>query len=436
MLPVTQEPPVSSSRRTPGPSVFETPEEARSWVPASAGKTSEDEASCKESSFPRTREPSAFETAEEAGARANRTDSSSRRTPGPSVFETPEEPRSWIPASAGTTSKDEASCRESSFPRTREPCAFETAEEPGALANPTDSSSRRTPGPSVFEAPEEARSWVPASAGTTSKDEASCKESSFPRTREPSAFEAAEEAGALANPTNSSSRRKPGPSVFETPEEARNWIPAFAGTTSEEQSTSEGLLSNTADRATLIRTALATLGQRQLLCALRETAFGSVAINAALEALLRRAWQVDAHAEWYPGRAVIITRNDYPAGLFNGDVGLCLADADGRLRVWFETTAGEGGDTGVRSFAPHTLPTHEPAFAITIHKSQGSEYRHAAVLLPPDADHRILSRQLLYTGVSRAKQSVEVWSTQESLDAAVVTEVRRAGGLQGRLDPA
>lgn len=180
-------------------------------------------------------------------------------------------------------------------------------------------------------------------------------------------------------------------------------------------------------RVALVRSALAELGRCQLLCALRETAFGTVAINAAIESLLRRAWQLDADAEWYPGRAVIVTRNDYAAGLFNGDIGLCLGDTSGRLRVWFETAG------GVRSFAPHTLPAHESAFAITIHKSQGSEYGHAAVLLPPDAAHRILSRQLLYTGVSRAKQSVDIWAAPEVLDAALAGSVDRVGGLRSQL---
>ncbi len=182
-----------------------------------------------------------------------------------------------------------------------------------------------------------------------------------------------------------------------------------------------------ASRVALVRSALAELGRRQLLCALRETAFGTVAINAAIESLLRRAWQHDADTQWYPGRAVIVTRNDYAAGLFNGDIGLCLGDTSGRLRVWFETAG------GVRGLAPHTLPAHESAFAITIHKSQGSEYAHAAVLLPPDAEHRILSRQLLYTGVSRAKQSVEIWCTPEVLDAALAGSVDRVGGLRSQL---
>ncbi|MEO8670243.1 MAG: exodeoxyribonuclease V subunit alpha [Tahibacter sp.] len=200
-------------------------------------------------------------------------------------------------------------------------------------------------------------------------------------------------------------------------------------------------------RRQTVLAALDALGQRQLLCAMREGNFGALAINIVLERLLRNAWHLDEGQEWYAGRAIIITRNDYGAGLFNGDIGLCLVDADGRLRVWFETAqisaAGdavgnrEPGPAGlqrhVRSYAPNTLPSHETAFAITIHKSQGSEYQHAAVLLPPDADHRILSRQLLYTGVSRAKQSVEIWSSDAALDSALRQPVTRSGGLAERL---
>ena len=99
------------------------------------------------------------------------------------------------------------------------------------------------------------------------------------------------------------------------------------------------------------------------------------------------------------------------------------------MRVWFE--AADGG--GARAFAPGALPANEPAWAITIHKSQGSEYGHVAVLLPPDPEHRILSRQLLYTALSRARQSVEVWAPRASLDAALSRPVRRAGGLRDKL---
>lgn len=190
-----------------------------------------------------------------------------------------------------------------------------------------------------------------------------------------------------------------------------------------------------ATRAGLVRAALAALGKRQLLCALRETEFGVIAINDLLERMLRNAWNVTDNTEWYPGRAIIITRNDYAAGLFNGDIGLCLVDSSDQLRVWFE--AAEGGsastDVALRSFAPNSLPAHEPAFAITIHKSQGSEYEHVAVLLPPDPANRILSRQLLYTGVSRAKTEVEIWGADVAIDAAIATPVFRAGGLQQRI---
>lgn len=178
--------------------------------------------------------------------------------------------------------------------------------------------------------------------------------------------------------------------------------------------------------------ALDALADCQLLCALREGAFGSLAANRMIERHLRRAWGHADAVEWYPGRAVIVTRNDYAARLFNGDVGLCLADEAGRLQVWFETVDAAGGRSA-RAFAPGALPPHEPAFAITIHKSQGSEYEHVAVLLPPEGESRILSRQLLYTGLSRARQSVELWSSDSALAAALARPVERSGGLADRL---
>lgn len=180
------------------------------------------------------------------------------------------------------------------------------------------------------------------------------------------------------------------------------------------------------------RLALRALGQRQLLCALREESFGAVAINAWIERRLKRHWNEPDDRTWYAGRAVLITRNDYAARLYNGDVGLCLAGADGALRVWFETDPADG-QGGVRSFAPGTLPAHESAFAITIHKSQGSEYAHVAVMLPPDPAHRILSRQLLYTALSRARQKLELWSSEEALRAALAQPVQRASGLAHKL---
>ena len=179
--------------------------------------------------------------------------------------------------------------------------------------------------------------------------------------------------------------------------------------------------------------ALDALASLQLLCALREGGFGAVHANATIERHLRMQWQQPSQCTWYPGRAVMVTRNDYASKLFNGDVGICLADAAGSLRVWFEAASAGVADDGerrARALAPAALPAHESAFAITVHKSQGSEYANVALLLPPSPQHQVLTRQLVYTGLSRARQSVELWSGEAVAATALATPVRRIGGLR------
>src|SRR5574337_1442147 len=133
--------------------------------------------------------------------------------------------------------------------------------------------------------------------------------------------------------------------------------------------------------------ALRRLREMQILCALRDGLFGANEVNVALTRRLAARFGFDANPVWHHGRAVIVTRNDYARGLYNGDVGIALDRGDG-LRVWFD------GDAGVpRSFSARALPAHETAWAITIHRSQGSEYDEVAVLLPRDPKHRILSRR-------------------------------------------
>jgi exodeoxyribonuclease V alpha subunit len=166
----------------------------------------------------------------------------------------------------------------------------------------------------------------------------------------------------------------------------------------------------------------------QLLTALRDGHFGAVDINRWMDEQRRRRHD---RAQWYPGRPVMVRNNDYNRRLFNGDIGLALWH-QGRLQVCFETTDIEG-KLHYRYLLPYELPEHDLGYALTIHKSQGSEYDHVAVLLPPDADNRILSRQLLYTGVSRAKRSLEIWSGEASLNAALARLSQRNGGLRKRL---
>ena len=172
---------------------------------------------------------------------------------------------------------------------------------------------------------------------------------------------------------------------------------------------------------------------RQLLCALREGPFGAEQVNARLEVLFRHAAGESAAGEWYPGRAVMITRNDAASGLFNGDIGICLRDSAGQLSVWFEGVSGLEGSIGPRAFAPDALPSHEGAFAITVHKSQGSEYGHVAVLLPPDTDNAVLSRQLLYTAATRARKSLALWCTEPVLQASLAARNARSSALPQRL---
>ncbi len=173
--------------------------------------------------------------------------------------------------------------------------------------------------------------------------------------------------------------------------------------------------------------ALRRLREMQILCALRDGPFGANEVNVALTRRLAARFGFGADMAWHRGRAVIITRNDYARGLYNGDVGIALDRGDG-LRVWFD------GDNGVpRSFSPRALPAFETAWAMTIHRSQGSEYDEVAVLLPPDPQHRILSRELVYTAVSRARKRAQLWASVDSLRAAAAQPVMRRSGLRERL---
>ena len=171
--------------------------------------------------------------------------------------------------------------------------------------------------------------------------------------------------------------------------------------------------------------AFAAFNAFRLLTAQREGPWGVNQLNDALEQRLHH--QRQHFGRWYAGRAVMVTQNDYGLGLFNGDIGLCLKTPDG-LRVFFEA------DAGFRSFSTARLPAHEPAFAMTVHKSQGSEFAHVVLVLP-DQPSPLLSRSLLYTGITRAKTKVEIWAHHERLTEAVRSQAIRAAGLSLRLRP-
>lgn len=135
---------------------------------------------------------------------------------------------------------------------------------------------------------------------------------------------------------------------------------------------------------------------------------------------------VDNEMEWYAGRPVMVTRNDYAMGLFNGDIGIALPTAQG-LRLVFRQAGG-----GYRWVSPATLPQHETAFAMTVHKSQGSEFAEAAVVLPARAS-RVLTRELVYTAVTRARERVILYAASAVLAQAIVARTERDSGLAARL---
>ena len=166
------------------------------------------------------------------------------------------------------------------------------------------------------------------------------------------------------------------------------------------------------------------------LCAVREGPRGVEAVNAEVGRRFRRelgALDRDARSAWYAGRPVLVLRNDDVLKLFNGDIGLTLPDERGDLMVYFAQT-----DGGLRAVAPLRLPAHETAFAMTVHKAQGSEFDEVLVLLPAQRS-RVLTRELLYTAVTRARRRVTLCAGAEVLSAAIETSTRRHSGLLARL---
>ncbi len=164
----------------------------------------------------------------------------------------------------------------------------------------------------------------------------------------------------------------------------------------------------------------------RILTALRQGPLGSVAVNARLEQHARRAVAAVDGAMWYSGRPVIVTQNDAQLQLFNGDIGITLEDARGALSVYFEDAS------GTRAFAPSRLPHCETAFALTVHKSQGSEFDTIDVMLAPE-DSPLAQRELIYTAVTRARKSVRLWGSEAALAAAIARPGARFSALAERL---
>ena len=164
----------------------------------------------------------------------------------------------------------------------------------------------------------------------------------------------------------------------------------------------------------------------RLLTALRDGASGSQALNARIADALRPVGERDQRL--FAGALLMVTANSPRHGLFNGDIGVAWPDEQGQLRVWFDA----GASDGPRAWLPAALPAHEFAFALTVHKSQGSEFGEVFLALP-ERGARVLSRELLYTGLTRCRSGVTLWASEGALREGLGRGAQRWSGLARRL---
>ncbi|WP_339802665.1 exodeoxyribonuclease V subunit alpha [uncultured Marinobacter sp.] len=177
------------------------------------------------------------------------------------------------------------------------------------------------------------------------------------------------------------------------------------------------------------RVILDAFGQFQVLCALRRGPLGVEGMNQAIAGALRQAGLIDRDEGWYAGRPVLVTGNDYNLGLMNGDIGITLpvsANGETVLRVAFPAS---DGSNDIRWISPSRLQSVETVFAMTVHKSQGSEFGHTCLVIP-DRLTPVLTRELIYTGITRARHWLSLVVTDDRvLQQAVRRGVIRASGL-------
>jgi exodeoxyribonuclease V alpha subunit len=178
--------------------------------------------------------------------------------------------------------------------------------------------------------------------------------------------------------------------------------------------------------------ALARAGALRVLTAVREGPQGARGLNARIEDLLvgtrRGAGPASTAGRHFHGRLLLITENSYRHRLFNGDIGICLRDDGGTLMAWFP-----GDDPrNPRPFHPAALPAHDSAFAMTVHKAQGSEF-DAVWLVLPERSNRVLSRELVYTGITRARSDLHLAASEATLREALSRHTGRWSGLGWRL---
>jgi exodeoxyribonuclease V alpha subunit len=167
--------------------------------------------------------------------------------------------------------------------------------------------------------------------------------------------------------------------------------------------------------------------QNQILCAVWQGPAGVNSVNDTLDKWVMDKKGVEAEVEYYAGKPLMMTANAYQLNIHNGDIGIVWPDAEGKLKVWFEQ-----GENGLRALSLSQCPAHVTAYAMTVHKSQGSEFTHVMMLLPQN-DNPVLTRELFYTGISRASETVEIWGSEDIIRQTLARKTVRHSGLMERL---
>lgn len=199
----------------------------------------------------------------------------------------------------------------------------------------------------------------------------------------------------------------------------------------------QNLSTISADNRDLAGQLLKQFNQFKILCATREGEWGVKSLNKLCETVLEKAGLLTtgqayndpqrAYTYWYVGRPIMITQNNYHLGLYNGDIGLCLMDESSQLRVYFQMP-----DASVADFQPSRLPNHETVFAMTVHKSQGSEFEHTVLALPEN-HVSVVSRELIYTAITRAKKQLTLFADLSLMASAMRHKTKRFSRLVERL---
>ena len=182
-----------------------------------------------------------------------------------------------------------------------------------------------------------------------------------------------------------------------------------------------------------IKNAIVQLSSLRILCAVKEGEQGVVRLNNRVEAYLQKKRLIQLDHEFYEHRPVMITKNNYSLGLYNGDIGILKKDINDIMRAWFLNSS-PNGEMELKSVLPGFISKMETVFAMTIHKSQGSEFDSVLVVLPMTDRQNILTRELLYTGITRAKKQVVIQSNAYTFVEACKAFVERGSGIIDRLD--